>query len=382
MSISNTNLVIQKVINQLDLPRTVGQASIRATNDIDAVKTWLSEFEDSPNTFTSYRQCAERFIMWLLEQNLSLGNVKREDIQDYQNFLNLPTPAELWCGPAVARYKKGTPNPEWKPFVKGLSPSSIKLNLQILTTMYEYLLQSGYLTTNPFKLIKRKSSRLTSNQNIERYLTHKEWGYIVEYIEKLPQDNIDTKRSYQRVKWIFNLLYLSGCRRSEIANAKMCDFIHKHDQWWLKVIGKGNKYGEIPVTNALLLALIEYRKSLNLSDFPSNSENHIALVNNIHFNSDKLVGISDSMLYKIIKTTCHNIAQMVKPMDPSAAYVIEKVSTHWLRHTSATHQVDAGIDIRIVKENLRHSLLETTMRYQHTEEDARHKETIKKFGNK
>jgi site-specific recombinase XerD len=53
-----------------------------------------------------------------------------------------------------------------------------------------------------------------------------------------------------------------------------------------------------------------------------------------------------------------------------------------MRHTSATHQVDAGIDIRIVKENLRHSMLETTMKYQHTESDSRYEETVNKFGKK
>lgn len=376
---NKTSLVIQKVVSQIDLPRQSGSSkNIRAENDIDAIKTWLLEFESSPNTFTSYRQCAERFIMWGLEQNHTLATIKREDIQDYQNFLFAPSPVALWCGPAISRQ-----NPNWKPFVKGLSPSSVKLNLQILTTMYEYLLQSGYLATNPFRLVKRKSARLTaSNQNIERYLTHKEWNYVVDTIENLPRDTVQEKRSYSRTKWIFNLLYLSGCRRSEIANAKMSDFMHKHDQWWLKVIGKGNKYGEIPVPNALLIALIDYRKSLGLPDFPNNSEFNIALVNNIQFNTGRFIPISDSMLYKIIKNTCHTIAIQVKTIDPAAAYVIEKVSTHWLRHTSATHQVDAGIDIRIVKENLRHSLLETTMRYQHTEEDARYKETIKKFGVK
>ena len=87
-------------------------------------------------------------------------------------------------------------------------------------------------------------------------------------------------------------------------------------------------------------------------------------------------------IYKIIKTTCNNLADELKSIDPASAYVISKVSTHWLRHTSATHQVDAGIDIRIVKENLRHSMLETTMKYQHTEADSRHEETINKFGKK
>ncbi len=367
-------LVIKDIVNQIDAPR--GGIGIRATNDIEAIKTWLMEFESSPNTFTSYRQCAERFIMWGLEHKLTLAQIKREDIQDYQNFLSNPSPSEFWCGPAISRKSSN-----WKPFVRGLSPSSIKLNLQILTTMYEYLLQSGYLNNNPFRLVKRKSARLvTKNKSIERYLTHKEWGYVLEYIEKLPRESAIQKTTYNRTKWIFNLLYLSGCRRSEIANAKMSDFMNKHSQWWLRVIGKGDKYGEIPVPNALLTALIDYRHSLNLPDFPVSTETNIALVNNTKGN--KYAPISDSMLYKIIKNTCHAIAAQVTLIDPSAAYVIDKVSTHWLRHTSATHQVDAGIDIRVVKENLRHSLIETTMRYQHTEEDARYQETTKKFGVK
>jgi integrase/recombinase XerC len=57
-------------------------------------------------------------------------------------------------------------------------------------------------------------------------------------------------------------------------------------------------------------------------------------------------------------------------LGPQNIFELGHVSAHWLRHTSATHQVDAGIDLRIVKENLRHSNLETTMLYQHTEADT------------
>lgn len=375
MLVNSNNLVIHQIIDELDRPlKPQIDQSIRATNDIDAIKTWLTEFQESPNTFISYRQTAERFLIWLIKQNLQLKDITRENIQDYQGFLTSPTPLEFWCGKSRPRQ-----DPNWKPFVKGLAASSIKLNIQILTTMYEYLLQSGYLNRNPFRLVKRKSARLTTNRGIERYLTHKEWQYVLDYINNLPQATVKEKLTYQRTKWVFKLLYLSGCRRSEIANAKMSDFIQKHEQWWLRVIGKGNKYGEIPVTNDLLTALIEYRHSLNLPDYPHSLETDVALVNNIQIQNGQLIGISDSMLYKIIKVTCCNIASWLKGIDPAAAFVIEKVSTHWLRHTSATHQVDAGIDIRIVKENLRHSMLETTMKYQHTESDTRHLETTKKF---
>ncbi len=373
-------LIIANVTKEFDVIHvdnaTLSTKSIKATNDIDAIKTWLTEFVDSKNTFISYRQTAERFLLWCMDNNYALANITREDIQDYQIFISSPTPSDIWCGPSKPR---GHAN--WRPFVKGLSPSSIRLNLQILTTMYSYLVHSGYLYKNPFSLIKRKSN-LVSNKSVERYLTHKEWGYVLQFLENMPKKTIVQKRTYERTTWVFTLLYLTGCRRSEIVNAKMSDFTNKHENWWLKVIGKGNKYGEIPVTNDLLLALINYRKSLKLSDYPSVTELNIPIVCSIKLNNGALVPITDSMLYKIIKITCNEIANFVKLTDPASAFVIQKVSTHWLRHTSATHQVDAGIDIRVVKENLRHSMLETTMKYQHTEADSRHNETNKKFGIK
>ena len=129
--------------------------------------------------------------------------------------------------------------------------------------------------------------------------------------------------------------------------------------------------------NELFTELLRYREVIGLSGYPSILEEKIPLILGLYGTNKP---ISQSCLYKIIKHTCKQVSEQVKPHDPGSAFVIERVSTHWLRHTSATHQVDAGIDIRIVKENLRHSLLETTMKYQHTESDARHDETIKKFG--
>ncbi len=367
-------IIIHDIVKQIDAPHSPIQqqaASITADNDIDAIRTWLLEFRNSPNTAISYRQTAERFVIWLMQQQLNLKQVTRETIQNYEEFLLSPTPSDFWCGPSKPRI-----HPDWKPFVKGLSKSSIKLNLQILGSLYQYLIDAGYLIRNPFRLIRARSK---TTINVERILTMREWSYLTDYIENLPRDTPKNKFEAERVNWVFNLLYLTGCRRSEVAGAHMADFLHKRGQWWLKVIGKGNKYGEIPVPNELLGALMHYRKAMGLSEYPTPLETEVPLIFSKY---GRLQAISDSMLYKIIKTTCNNLADELKSIDPASAYVISKVSTHWLRHTSATHQVDAGIDIRIVKENLRHSMLETTMKYQHTEADSRHEETIKKFGKK
>jgi len=363
-----------EISSKLDLPLDRANQSIAATNDIEAIKIWLYEYIESSNTFISYKQCAERFYMWLSLNNISLAQVSREDIARYQEFLKYPTPQETWCGVAKPRQ-----HPEWKPFVKGLGSSSIRLNIQILSSLYQYLVESGYLNKNPFRLIRRKNANIVKNQAIDRYLTNKEWQYVVDYIESMPRSTPKELSVYHRTRWVFNLLYQTAARRSEIANGHMADFKNIHGNWWLSVIGKGNKHGEIPITNNLLAELITYRTHLKLAVFPSSTETDIPLVASISGNNKQ---ISDSMLYKMIKNTVQDISNKLLDKDPAAAYVIAQVSTHWLRHTSATHQVDAGIDIRVVKENLRHSMIETTMRYQHTEQDARHAETNTKFGGK
>ncbi len=352
-------------------------SSIEASDDKGAISTWLREFIDSKNTLTAYTQAAERFYCWLRYHNKVLHEVSRDSIQHYQHFLANPQPFNLWCGPAVAKRRDNQANPDWRPFVKGLSAKSINHNLQILKAMFDYLVDSGYLQRNPFRLIRRKAANEVKEQPIERFLTSLEFSEVVlAFIGNMPKTTEFEIREYHRCRWIFILLYLTGCRRSEITNARMSDFIFKRNQWWLRVVGKGNKYGEIPVTKELLAELITYRQSVGLDSYPSSMESNRTLIFNLRNNNNI---IDDSILYKIIKKTCNQIADNLRQTDPAQAYKFEKVSTHWLRHSSATAQVDAGIDIRIVKKNLRHSQLETTMQYQHTEADSQYSETTDKF---
>ena len=50
---------------------------------------------------------------------------------------------------------------------------------------------------------------------------------------------------------------------------------------------------------------------------------------------------------------------------------------HWLRHTAATHRLDAEIPLLVVRDNLRHASVQTTERYLHVEPDRQHAQTQK-----
>ena len=65
--------------------------------------------------------------------------------------------------------------------------------------------------------------------------------------------------------------------------------------------------------------------------------------------------------------------------NPTGAATLRCASTHWLRHTAAMLQADAGTDLRFIQKNLRHASLETTAIYLHAEDDCRHEATTTKL---
>lgn len=336
-------------------------------DDDNAIKLWLSEFKDQANTLVSYQQVVDRFLLWVKYKKINLAAVNRQHVLEYQDFLANPQPQHLWCGPAKPKSDK-----DWKPFVTGLSVNSIKLNLQILGSCFHYLILNNYLTENPWRLVKK---RKVQHGEIEKYLTSSAWQLFKNFICNLPQQTKLDQQYYHRSRWMVFLLYYTACRRHEIVLASMANFQFKRGLWWFCLVGKGNKYAEIPVVSQLLQELALYRKSIGLNSYPNSTETDIPLIINSYGKR-----MSDSMLYKSIKRLAANCADQIRDLHPHIAYALDNMSPHWLRHTAATHQVDSGLDIRMVKDNLRHSMLETTMRYQHTNQDARHQETEEKFG--
>lgn len=344
-------------------------------NELNLISEWLLEYDQSINTFNSYRQAVERFILFLSENQLTLKNVNRSIILRYSDWLKSPTPESKYCTNG-ARYSRTHIN--WKPFVNGLTDDSIKLNLSILSILYDYLISTEYLTKNPFKFKKYKRTKTTIQ---EKYLTNEQILLIFNYIKT---SKLETWRKV-RYKWIFTLFLLTGLRKTEASHLVMADFIKRKGKWWLNVIGKGNKKAEIPVTEELIEELSEYRLFNNLPALPGPEEIDIPVVMR-KLNKQKIntinyadYSVSDDLLYSEIKFLFQNIYTESKINDPYLADNFKLASTHWLRHTSATLQIESNVPLHIVKENLRHNEISTTMRYIHTNKDLQHAEISDKF---
>ena len=341
---------------------------IQAKTDIDAVLTWLREYESSPHTFTNYRKEAERLLYWTQDRGKTLGALSRDDLMDYQRFLANPQPAEKWVAPAKPRS-----HPDWKPFTGPLSASSQRQALTILNTLFKYLREAGYLAANPLALARLGKRRVPASPTIDRNLEPTLWQKVWSSLDTLPNDTPRAARQNARARWLLSLLYLTGARRAEVAQAVMGDIYPRNGMWWWRVVGKGNKVGDIPVGEDLLAALAQYRQHLGLGVLPQLGEQQ-PLVGRLSAKG-QVMPLTDRHICGLVKAVFARTAAQCRATEPAMAAKLEAASTHWLRHTSATHQLDAGVPLLVVSQNLRHSNIQTTRKYLHTEDDVRHAAT-------
>jgi integrase/recombinase XerC len=149
-----------------------------------------------------------------------------------------------------------------------------------------------------------------------------------------------SKEKGLRDRAILELLYSSGLRVSELVglNSNQLDL----DLGIVRVMGKGRKERIVPVGVKAIEATKSYLEDRGMvrGDGP------------IFVNS--LGG----------RLTARSVGRLVKKYTRHSG-IFRKVSPHSLRHTFATHLLDAGADIREIQEMLGHSSLSTTQRYTH-----------------
>ncbi len=335
-----------------------------AAKDYDAVNVWLERFSASPHTQQNYRKEIERLYLWSVNRGMALSDLTLEDMEEYKLFIKDPQPAGEWCGPAVPRDKAS-----WKPFVGPLSPASQNQSLTILSTAFGFMTQMGYLQYNPLQLLFKRDLRQQINKTgkIQRYLEQDLWKFLWEFINNLPHKTEQEIAEYERRLFLFSILYLLAPRLNEVAMHKMNSFQEERGKWWWQVTGKGNKTARIPVPEDMLTALKRYRGFLGLSSLPG-PKDETPLIADLK----GMRGITSKSIYLIVKKTMADAADAVQSLSPSKAEKLRNASTHWMRHTSITHQADKGVDIRHLKATARHASITTTQRYMHAEEDAWH----------
>lgn len=337
-----------------------GPCQIPARDDVEAVDCWLSEYESRPQTWRAYRKEAERLLLWCwLSCGKALSSLNRDDIRQYMAFMADPQPHSYWCGPRAPKSSA-----QWRPFQGPLSEGSVQQAGRILKSLFQYLQNAAYLSGNPFALVKSKRQSITPSAVRERHLDHQSWQALMHFLSTLAT-NEGGRREAEIQRWRFMVAFWYGLapRVHEVAAAKMNDLFEWRGRWWWRVVGKGQKYAEVPVPDAVLTALVSYRRYLGLSDYPDAGDTS-PMIRRLSGSS----GVTPNMVYRSLKRLTDEAAAAVLEAQPEVAARLSRASSHWFRHTSITHYADAGMELRFLARQARHTSLATTRLYLHEDD--------------
>ena len=215
---------------------------------------------------------------------------------------------------------------------------TIARKLSAVRSFFRFLVKHGVILDNPLDLI------LTPKQKkaIPVYLPVDD---IFRLLDSIKTDTLAGIRN----RAIFETLYSSGVRVSELEGLNVFDVDVK--RCLIRVVGKGNKERIVPIGTKAIAAIKAYRKRLQ-------KEAGIGEDNNTPLFLNKDQG----------RLTSRSIARILDKTARECGLLIP-VSPHALRHTFATHMLDAGADLRVVQELLGHKSLSTTQKYTHVSID-------------
>jgi integrase/recombinase XerC len=201
----------------------------------------------------------------------------------------------------------------FKSFEKFLNNQSLKLNLNLL--------------------------RPKLDKKLPIYLTIDE---IFNLLDTITDEQLPT--SYPlRDKAIFELLYATGVRCSELVNIRLCDVDFENKL--IRVMGKGKRER---------LVLFGQKAKDRLVDYVNNErcKNNTDLEQKFFLNN-RDEGLTSRSVQRIIE------------MFRKFLKIERKITPHKLRHSFATHMLNQGVDLRIVQELLGHKTLSSTEKYTH-----------------
>ena len=212
-----------------------------------------------------------------------------------------------------------------------LNPRSVNRKLSTLKSLYRYAQKEGLTDKNPIRKIQAPKVPKRLPVYIEK-----------SRMDLLP-DKFATADGFELLRdyLVLELLYGTGIRLSECIGLKHSNF-SSHSST-LKVLGKRNKERLVPVNEALARLLNRYSRLKN-ELFPGIEQIIV---------TDKGLPAYPQLIYRIVKKHLADVS------------TVSKKSPHVLRHSYATHLLDAGAELNAIKELLGHSSLAATQVYTH-----------------
>jgi len=261
-----------------------------------------------------------------VEKNASPHTVRsyRADLADFERFLTGADRRDLARvdGRAVRAYLASL-------HARGLDAVTAARRLAALRSLYRFLVRRGEVPTSPARDVRgpRIPRKLVSFLPIDE-------------ATQLVDGRAVGGRGRERDLAILELLYASGLRVSELAGLDVDDLDRAEST--VRVVGKGRKERIVPFGGSAARALERCLAGRDRGPVFVNAR-------------------GGRLSTRSVRVIVQRAAR--------AAGITRRVSPHTLRHTFATHLLDAGADLRAIQELLGHSRLSTTQRYTHVGAD-------------
>lgn len=207
----------------------------------------------------------------------------------------------------------------------GIKNTTLATETDVLRGYFNWLENEEYIKKSPMRKIKN----VKVEKRIRKALTKEELEILRTGCKTLRQ------------KAMLELIYSTGCRLSEIENMNITDIDWQRLQ--LKVIGKGNKERVVYINATAQVHLKAY----------------------LHSRADINPALFVSEKKPFGRLSGRGIEREIKQIMEQSG-VDKNVFPHLLRHTAATHLLNAGMEVTVLQEILGHESLDTTMVYAKT----------------
>ena len=275
----------------------------------------------------------DRFTEQFLEHLEVERNVSRLTLRNYRQALREfreTVPERAWRELRADDFRRYL----FERMKAGLAKPTIRLHFAALRTFYRYLVERHGLQDNPLKQVQLPKL----DKKLPVVLTAKQIGTLLAAPMSMVKSDKAAKWMPQRDAAILELFYSSGLRLSELASLEVRDVDTFTES--VRVLGKGRKERIVPVGSLALEAIQKYRQAAGVHAGP--------------------LFINKSQRRLSTRSVWLSLKRYL-----AFAEIPQNISPHKLRHSFATHLLDAGADLRSVQTLLGHASLSTTQIYTH-----------------
>jgi integrase/recombinase XerD len=335
--------------------------------DIEAIGQWIdARASNSEHTARAYRKEQTRLLSWMARErpHWCLEDLQPSDILELQKWLNDPPKWALAEG-----LFRGKP-----------CDASLFQSLRVLHSLFGYLADTGRIPYSVFRemrLTKAPKERSPQPKSLDETV----WSALVDEIDAidaaLPREGTERKR-FELRRGVVLLLYYTGMRREELADARLGDLSANEAGMLLTVRGKGGVTRLVPFVQPAVETLRRLhlrRQGLSLV-LPAVAGHSIAMVPSRKTRQKQSrYAMTGSTIARHVKALFFEVAarwderakgqeeETARALLLMAADVREKARAHRLRHTHGSHYHARGGHLKRLQETLGHADINTTTIY-------------------